>query len=99
MELTWNKKASQMDLEDKIIHLSNIIHRDTLMGGANYLRMSSGTTDLLSGGILESLKKRFSIWTDTGMVDDIISVCYFAKKPFDTPDGKSFILYHHIKFQ
>lgn len=87
-----------MDLEDKIIHLSNIIHRDTLLGGANSLRMSSATTDLLSGGILERLKGRFPIWTDIGMSDDVVSVCYFAKEPFDTPDGKSFFIFHHIKF-
>ena len=73
---TINSKVSQMVLFDRINDISNLMHRDTLKGGANIVEMTSGRFNSLENLIVKFIASRYKIMINDELSSDTVTV-YF----------------------
>ena len=77
---TYDTKINNSVLEDKINKISNFIHRDTLRGGADVIRVNMETFFRCILPIVDKLKKRYVIECDETVKNRSVLVIY-SKEP------------------
>jgi hypothetical protein len=74
-----NRNAGKSVIIDKINDISNLMHRDTLKGGANIVELNSEVFNNLGTIPTSHLTNRYKVKINDVLSNDTINVYFFGK--------------------